>query len=146
MIKRANDTLLGKESDDEEVDSESGEESDDNEESEKETEQPAAKKTKTEKFTPQPRAVKEAKRDKKDEPAKDIADAERNLAKKAIVNKKRKRLLERIEKVSVFLARRFITMEQRAIKVIQIWVAFFVELGHFLSDNFVHFFIENEDR
>ena len=103
MIKRANDTLLGKESDDEEVDSESGEESDDNEESEKETEQPVAKKTKTEKFTPQPRAVKEAKRDKKDEPAKDIADAERNLAKKAIVNKKRKRLLERIEKVSIFL-------------------------------------------
>jgi len=90
---RAGDTLLGRESDEEEVDSESGEESED------EQEQPVAKKTKKEPVGEvQPRAVKEAKRDKKEQPQNEIDDAERNLAKKAIVNKKRKRLLERIEK------------------------------------------------
>ena len=91
---RAGDTLLGRESDEDEVDSESGEES------EEEEEQPKTKKTKKEPVGEvQPRAVKEAKRDKKEQPQNEVEDAERNLAKKAIVNKKRKRLLERIEKV-----------------------------------------------
>ena len=94
---RAGDTLLGRESDEDEVDSESGEES------EEEEEQPKTKKTKKEPVGEvQPRAVKEAKRDKKEQPQNEVEDAERNLAKKAIVNKKRKRLLERIEKVSGF--------------------------------------------
>ena len=88
---RAGDTLLGKESDEEEMDSES--EDDDEEE-----EQPVAKKAKQSELPNAPRPVKVAKRDKKEQPAIEIADAERNLAKKAIVNKKRKRLLERIEK------------------------------------------------
>jgi len=92
---RAGDTLLGKESDEEEMDSES--EDDDDEDDLEGKEQPAAKKSKKE-LPNAPRAVKEAKRDKKEQPAIEIADAERNLAKKAIVNKKRKRLLERIEK------------------------------------------------
>ena len=101
---RAGDTLLGRESDEEEVDSESGEESDE--------EQPVAKKTKKEPVGEvQPRAVKEAKRDKKEQPQNEIDDAERNLAKKAIVNKKRKRLLERIEKVGgVFVLSKFIEL------------------------------------
>ena len=101
---RAGDTLLGRESDEEEVDSESGEESDE--------EQPVAKKTKKEPVGEvQPRAVKEAKRDKKEQPQNEIDDAERNLAKKAIVNKKRKRLLERIEKVGgVFVLSNFIEL------------------------------------
>ena len=95
---RAGDTLLGKESDEEEMDSES--EDDDDEDDLEGKEQPAAKKSKKE-LPNAPRAVKEAKRDKKEQPAIEIADAERNLAKKAIVNKKRKRLLERIEKARI---------------------------------------------
>ena len=90
---RAGDTLLGKESDEEEMDSES-----EDDEEEEEEEQPVAKKAKQSELPNAPRPVKVAKRDKKEQPAIEIADAERNLAKKAIVNKKRKRLLERIEK------------------------------------------------
>ena len=92
---RAGDTLLGKESDEEEMDSES-----EDDEEEEEEEQPVAKKAKQSELPNAPRPVKVAKRDKKEQPAIEIADAERNLAKKAIVNKKRKRLLERIEKAN----------------------------------------------
>ena len=94
---RAGDTLLGQESDDEEVDTESEDEHD--EEEEEAEKEPVAKKTKTEKFVPQPRAVKEARRDKKEQPENEIQDAEKKLAEKAITNKKRKRLLERIKQV-----------------------------------------------
>lgn len=93
---RAGDTLLGKESDEEEMDSES----EDDDDEEEEEEQPVAKKAKQSELPNAPRPVKVAKRDKKEQPAIEIADAERNLAKKAIVNKKRKRLLERIEKAN----------------------------------------------
>merc|ERR1712131_579717 len=73
---RAGDTLLGHGSDSEEED--------------EETEKNGAEKAK--------RAVKEAKRDKKDQHQNELKAEERKLAKLSQTNKKRKRLLERIEK------------------------------------------------
>ena len=49
----------------------------------------------------QPRAVKTAGRDKKEQPKHELEAEEKKLAKLSQTNKKRKRLLERIEKVSL---------------------------------------------
>jgi len=101
---RAGDTLLGHGSDSEEEDEESeddeGEEASEDDGQDGETEEAPAKKVKVEneKTEKAKRAVKEAKRDKKDQHQNELTAEERKLAKLSQTNKKRKRLLERIEK------------------------------------------------
>merc|ERR1719210_2643893 len=101
---RAGDTLLGHGSDSEEEDEESDDEEEASDE-DGETEEVPAKKVKVEEKESEKngaekakRAVKEAKRDKKDQHQNELKAEERKLAKLSQTNKKRKRLLERIEK------------------------------------------------